>query len=523
MTVPFATPFLASEPRATSLLGDGFRRPDVWREEARARKTQRVAEPVLTALVAQQATLPRSETRDRNLRALATPGTIAVVTGQQTGLFMGPLYTFYKAATAIAWARAMERETGARCVPVFWLQTEDHDFAEIASCDVPPSLRLTLPDSGERCSIAHRALPAEIDALVAALADALAAQPFAAEILDPVRAAYVRGRGVAAAFAHLIAAVFADEGLVVFDPRCPEVARAAAPLYVAALERSKEIDSALERRGAELAAAGLREQVNVRAGSPLCFFHGDAPEGPRRRVQQEDAAAFRIDGGGAVSRAELLRAAREEPLRFSCSALLRPLLQDAIFPAVAYVGGPAELGYLAQVAPLYALFGVRPSLAVPRARFRIVDARTDAALRALGLSAAEAEAPRTSLIERLAAKRGESAEEIARRLLGDVPARIEACGADHPSVARAAERTRVSVEVAVGKFAAQLVRAFADEDKALADRIDRVHAALFPGGTPQERVHSLPFYAARYGLTHLKEVVLAAIHPAEATVEDLRP
>ena len=204
MKAPFAPPFLASEPRATALLSDGFRRKEAWRAEVQARREQRVAAEVLTALERQQRALGPSPARERNVEALSQAGTVAVVSGQQTGLFLGPLYTFYKAATAVVWARALEAETGARCVPVFWLQTEDHDFAEIASCEVPPALRLTLPDAGARCSVAHRTLPQEVDPLVAALSDALAAQPFAAEILEPLREAYVPGRPVAQAFAMLL-------------------------------------------------------------------------------------------------------------------------------------------------------------------------------------------------------------------------------------------------------------------------------------------------------------------------------
>src|SRR3954470_17420292 len=214
MKAPFAPPFLASEPRATALLFDGFRRREAWRAEVQARRNQPMAPEVLSALATQQRALPPSDRRGRNVELLSQRGTVAVVTGQQVGLFLGPLYTFYKAATAIVWARALEAETGARCVPVFWLQTEDHDFAEIASCHVPPELRLTLPDTGARCSVAHRTLPQEVELLVSALSDALAAQPFAAEILEPLRDAYVPGRPVAQAFAMLLGAVFAEEGLV---------------------------------------------------------------------------------------------------------------------------------------------------------------------------------------------------------------------------------------------------------------------------------------------------------------------
>ena len=90
----------------------------------------------ITALRAQAARLPASAAREANLQALAQPGTVVVVTGQQVGLFLGPLYSFYKAASAVIVARALQQETGVRCVPVFWLQSEDHDFEEIDHCDV---------------------------------------------------------------------------------------------------------------------------------------------------------------------------------------------------------------------------------------------------------------------------------------------------------------------------------------------------------------------------------------------------
>jgi len=192
-------------------------------------------------------------------------------------------------------------------------------------------------------------------------------------------------------------------------------------------------------------------------------------------------------------------------------------------PVVAYVGGPAELGYLAQVAPLYALLGIRPALAVPRARFRLVDARTDALLRALALSPAEVEVPREELIARLGRRGHEAPEELARRLLGGLPEALAESAKKHPSLARAAQRTQVSVETAVSRFAERHARALAEEDRTLLDRVDRVQASLFPGGVPQERVHSLPFYAAHFGLARLKAAVLGAIQPGEAVVKDLRP
>jgi bacillithiol biosynthesis cysteine-adding enzyme BshC len=502
MRAPFAPPFLAGEPTATALLDDGFRRPAAWLAEVRARADFRTAPAVLQAL--------RSfgPSGARNLAALSERGTVAVVTGQQAGLFLGPLYTFYKALSAIAFARAVERETGARCVPVFWLQSEDHDYAEIASCTAAPGVQLSVPADASSCSVAHRHLPAEISGLVARLEDLLAPLPHSAEVLALVREAYVPGRGPVAAFAELLGPVFAEEGLLLLDPRRDGIARLSVPLYETAVQRAEEIEAALLQRGAQLEAAGLAEQVQVRKGSPLVFFHGAAPEGPRQRVPLS-------------RKGELLDAARTAPLRLSSSALLRPLVQDALLPSVAYIGGPAELGYLAQCAPLYPLFGVRPALAAPRARFRLVDPRTAALLQALKLTPAEVETPRMELLAKLGSRTANPT--LSEQLLGELPRILAAAAARHPSLERAARRTRISVERATAKFVARHARLLAQEDETIESRVDRLRAALFPQGAPQERVDSLPFHAARHGLSALKELALARIHPGQATVEDLYP
>jgi uncharacterized protein YllA (UPF0747 family) len=192
---------------------------------------------------------------------------------------------------------------------------------------------------------------------------------------------------------------------------------------------------------------------------------------------------------------------------------------------VAYVGGPAEIGYLAQVAPLYALFGARPSIAAPRARFRLLDSRSAALLRSLSLTPAEVEVPRDQLLSRLGARMasGDSAGEIASGLLGELPARIAALAAGRPALARAAVRTQASVARAVTRFATRHARQIAEQDRTLGERADRLQQLLFPDGKPQERVHSLPFHAARHGLAQLKAAVIAAIAPGSGAVQDLSP
>ncbi|TMQ06373.1 MAG: bacillithiol biosynthesis cysteine-adding enzyme BshC, partial [Deltaproteobacteria bacterium] len=356
--------YLAGEVRALQPDDDPgvppFAPPALMRAVARSRRP--LAPEVHRVLVAQNARLPASPARDAHLEALRT-GAAAVVTGQQVGLFLGPLYTLYKAASAVVFARMLAARTGAPVVPVFWLQTEDHDLPEIASVTVPGragATTLAVPvDAGNRIAIAHCRLPPEIDgcldALAEALADGQAASPHAVAHVARLRRHYRPGARWADAFAGVLAELFAPEGLVMIDPREPALAAAVAPVHARALAEAGPIAAALVANDAELERAGFATAVHVRPGAPLSFFHPAGPLGPRVRLEPVPGRpggddAFAEVGGGAVhSRAELLAALAADPLRFSTSALLRPIAQDTLLPTAAYVGGPAEVGYFAQL------------------------------------------------------------------------------------------------------------------------------------------------------------------------------
>jgi bacillithiol biosynthesis cysteine-adding enzyme BshC len=501
---------------------------------------RRASPALVEVLREQQAHLPADSSRDASLAALARGDAAVVATGQQVGLFLGPLYAFYKAATAVAVARAIEAESGARTVPLFWLQTEDHDFAEIAACHVagrdhdgaPVTLALAPESSADaRVSVAHRRLGPEIAGLVDALADALGDGAARDEIVALVRAHYVPGRPLAQAFAGLLAAVFAGDGLLVLDPRDARVAALAAPIYARALADAAPVEAALRARGAALAAAGFDEQIPVRAACSLLFFHERDATGPRFRLQRASGAWTLAGTGATVDDAALERCLARDPLRFSTSALLRPLVQDTLLPTVAYVGGPAELSYFAQLGPLYALFGVPAPLVVPRARFRILDVATRRRLAQLGLSADDAAASRTKLLTRLATSRpGAPAAESLRRIVAErvapaVDDVTRAAVAADAGLARAATRTRATIDRALGRFVARYARDVSAHDGVTVARLDKIQNALVPNGVPQERLYGWPSPAARLGAAGLKRLVFErlAAAPFSTTLQDLTP
>lgn len=490
----------------------------------RARAVDRAARAldprVAAALTRQNARYTPSAAREANLAALGA-GAAAVVTGQQMGLFLGPLFTLYKAASAVAAARAAARECGRPVVPVFWLQTEDHDLAEIAACHVPsadgPPLALRLPAApADRVSIAHRQLSAEIDGCLAQLRAALAGLPHVAAHLDRLARHYRPGAGWSAAFAGVLAELFAGEGLVLIDARDAELAMLAAPIHRRALEHATEIAAALLAWGRTIEAAGYAPVVHVRAGAPLSFYHPAGASGPRYRLTPDAGAFAEVGGTGVHTQHELLAALERDPLCFSTSALLRPILQDTLLPTAMYVAGPAEVGYFAQLAPLYQAYDMTMPLVVPRARLGIVDAATARTLASLELEPGDASRSEEDLLGAAAARRGDTLA-LAPALLAAFDAalapmrpQIEAEG---PGLAAAVSKTRAAVEAAVARLARKYEAARRHRDADLVAAIRRMQAQLHPGGIPQERVYGVSYFAARYGERALLDSVLDTIAP----------
>jgi len=236
---------------------------------------------------------------------------------------------------------------------------------------------------------------------------------------------------------------------VMIDPREPTLAAAVAGVHARALAEAEPIAAALIAQAAELERAGFAPPVHVRPGAPLSFFHPGGPRGPRFRLDPAPGGGFAEVGGATIhSRAALFAELAADPMRFSTSALLRPIVQDALLPTAAYVGGPAEVAYFAQLPPLYRAFDRALPLVVPRARFRIVDERARRLLERLGLGAADAERPEAELRR----ERFDLRETLARHVAAG-RAQAERAGLslvleDGPALELSADRLRIEQVVA---------------------------------------------------------------------------
>ena len=524
MAQPFTPAWLADDPRATQLLPRRFAHA-AGRAAAVRQAADRRADPAVLAAVE-----VRSEAQRVHREALARAGSTCVVTGQQAGLFGGPLYTVHKAAAAIVNARALEQETGIPCVPVFWLQDEDHDFAEIASAHVLGAddrvATFTVeeaPGDADRSIFARTLGPSVVDALEG-LRDHLGDLPHAGGVLERLSQAYTPERSPSAAFAELVHDLFADHGLLVVDPAAlPGPAEA---FHLRAFEAAEAWSAVLEARSRALDQAGFRVQIHVRPAAPLSFVHPEGREGPRYRVEPTDEPGqLRLCGTPRT-----LPADRAASGPFSTSALLRPLLQDTWLPTAAYVGGPGEIAYFAQLPPLYEAAGVPMPLIVPRASFRVVDTVSRRLLGQLGLSPEALTQPSDALLAKVAAalpSGAPSPEQLEASLVQAVTEVLQGfqgpAGELDPGLAKSVRKTMSTMNGAATKLVERYRRTLSRHDEVTMDRLTRVQHRLAPHGAPAERVHSWPSVAARYGVAGYVQRVLDAVVPFDGTLRDLDP
>jgi bacillithiol biosynthesis cysteine-adding enzyme BshC len=435
---------------------------------------------------------------------LADARSVAVVTGQQAGLFGGPLFVLYKALGAILIAHHVETDLGLPAVPVFWIAADDHDFAEIRHCPVSDT-RGTVHELRYNPHEEPRGLPASqivLDESIGSLIDELAhVLEGAGErdfVVDRVRDAYRPGRPLSVAFARLIAALLPD--LVLLDAADPALKALATPLL-----RREILDGSPSTRlalatGERLLAAGYHQQVLIRPGFLNLFLLAD---GERRALAIEgDTIAIR----GTQQRMrpqELASLLDASPELFSPGAPLRPLVQDALLPTAAYVAGPAEIAYHAQIGDAYGHFGVpRPTL-LPRPGVTLIEPAQMRALEAEHLDVARLQGEADRILAEWTRETHPEVDEAfahARAAVRECMRRVEASlAALDPTLQAAANSAAGRALFPIDNLQEKALRVLKKRDQVRADRLRRTHEALFPGGSFQERGLGLVSMLARHG------------------------
>ncbi len=496
-------------------LTEFFRLPADALEDARAEARPDLDRRALTGALREYhrdlGTLDRSV--EEALARLAHPASRVVVTGQQAGALTGPAYSVHKGAGAAALARRLDRED-APVVAVYWVASQDHDAAEVAST--------TLLDHSERLHRLTLDLPAgipvgrvpwrpEMTAQVMALLDAFDAPArHVAAVRERITRATAAGGSYADVFARLIHGLLAAAGVVVLDPLHPALARLMAPTLAREVNNPLAASASIEDAAARLSAQGFTPQLRRPEGATNLFI--EEADGHRRLLRVE-GQNFTTETR-SYTRQQLLDELAADPSRLTPAAGLRPAVQDALLPTLAFVVGPGEIAYGAQLREVYRLHGLSQPLLWPRLSVTWLEPNVARMLERLGASAAEVQADPEGVLGRAVA-RERGAQALSAQRLEDLDAQLRAvvdeiAGLD-PTLVGAAQRTRARVTARVARLQAQATRALARQENDRSGQLTRLRAHLLPGGIPQEREMNFLTYLLKHGETPL--ALLLALEP----------
>jgi len=498
----YATDFSTVAPLFAGNPGDPAAWADTIRRVQRAPRDRERLAAILTAQLDERDAPAEARAAAAALRDQAA---VAVVTGQQAGAFGGPLYTVLKAITAIQLARRVHEQHGVPATAVFWVDAEDHDWDEVRTAQIldrnmaVAEVQLSdVPGAGEQ-PVATLALADDIGQSLDSLEGLLAPSEFTAEVMASLRRRYRPGVTVSTAFAGWIEDVLGRHGLVVFEAADPAAKPLVADLFARELENPCRTAKQAREAAALMESLGHEPQVEPAEDSVALFYL----DGSGRRAIKRQNDNFAI-GDTRRSAAELRQEAVNHPERFSPNVLLRPLVQDRLFPTVCYVAGPAELAYQAQLGGIYRQFGVEAPLLYSRASATVLDSGAARFLDRYQLPLEELHAQDESALNRLLESQLpptlERAIEDTGEQVADCTRRLKAAvvGID-PTLAGAVDTTLERMRDSLKSLHSKIIHATKRKDETLRRQFNRTRVLAFPDGHPQERALSVVFFVNRYG------------------------
>ncbi len=443
-----------------------------------------------------------------NIELLRKADTVAVVTGQQAGLFSGPLYTVYKALSAVRYAANLNAQ-GIRAVPVFWIATEDHDFDEVSAVNIIDNLDQVAtaeyrPASyNDGMSVGSVMLDDGIAGAIAEIFGRLPHTEFSHSARALAERSYHKGATFGHAFTSMLLQLFERHGLVIIDPLNEDLKRLAAPLYKLAIERSDDIMAAIRKRTADIESRGFHAQVLIDEDHVPLFWHDDT--GRRNALRKTGPDLFRAKANGReFNRADLVAIAEATPTRLSPGVMLRPVVQDYILPSIGYFGGAAEVAYFAQNGPAYEALGRPVTPIMHRQSFTMVESRHARALEKLGIGFTDLFEGRPAVALRTAERIHGSAaantfadvEEVVNTQLN----RLDRLLSDSdPSLATNLATRRRKIIYHIGALRQKALLAAIRRDETANRRIDSLFENLMPNGGLQERSLNVLVYINKYG------------------------
>ncbi len=447
-----------------------------------------------------------------HIHLLRRGDTVAVLTGQQAGFLSGPLYTIYKALSAVKMAEEL-RCRKINAVPVFWAATEDHDFAEVANAFVLNRTGgIEEIESGvsafvEGSPVGAIDLDSSVKDSISNLFESMPETGFSAEIRGFIENSWHTGTGFGTAFSRMLSRILSEHGIIFVDPMDERIKKLAAPIYSSAALKTSSIVEAVIARSTKLEADGFHAQVLVEPDYFPLFRHNDA--GSRRSLKRIADGRYRLSGEKTeFSLEQLAEAAENEPQKFSPGVMLRPVVQDFLFPAVCYFGGAAEIAYFAQNSEVYLILDRPVTPILHRQSFTIIEAKHRRIFSKYELSL-------NDLFDGF--------DTISRRIVEQYvnPGTTKLCAEAEENINTELNRldqnlSRVNVTLAenlatrrrkilyhIAALRKKFHRVQIEKDEAVNRQLRSAFEALMPSGGLQERTINVATFLNRYGLSFI--------------------
>lgn len=441
----------------------------------------------------------------QSIERLADDGSIAVVTGQQLTLLGGSLFTIYKILSAIHYAQKWEKQFNVPCIPVFWLADEDHDYEEISTLGLPlkdDHKKITLPnESGLEKRVAEIVLNSNFESFKKEVVESQFDTDFSDQLWRKLDSCYKPGKTIGEAFGALVLELFKDYGLILAGSADPSIKQHLTSVLTRSVETVDDQFESLKSKTDELISNGYHGQVHLQHSN--LFWIDD--KGNRIKLSYENNT-WSADGNGTKwTSEELIDEISETPERFSPNVFLRPILQNALLPGFAYIAGPGEISYHAQMKEFYKDFDQTIPVIMPRFSATMLESGIDRIFEKLPFDFSayneRIEDLESQFIEQSDSPDIESIFDHWKENIDDVSGNpIEEIKNIDPTLEGTSEKAKATFFTELDKLKGKVYRSVKDQEKTQLNRIRKIKTNLFPNGNLQEREVAFIYFMNKYGL-----------------------
>lgn len=512
---PFFWDYVAGNEKALQFYnGNPFREED-WARIVSQRFVQNRDRSSLAGILSRQNNLfGYNELQQRQIDRLKDSSTVVIITGQQAGIFSGPLYTIYKAITAIQLAQSLDKK-GIPCVPIFWMETNDHDFREIQTIglfnndNTPVQINYNDPEIIEGTPVGNIQISSRWGQFFHELRSVIRESEFTSDIFRLINETYQPGRKFGEAFAFFMQRLFAPYGLILFDPMDAAVSSLTKNLIHRILDTELQITAEVSEVTQQLLQQGYHAQVKIPEDSAHLFYNDNG-----RRLLLKRNSVWKY-GETSASEREIGELVDNFPERFSPTVLTRPIFQDYLFPTIGYVAGPSEIAYWAQIKPLYALLDISMPLVYPRASITLLEPKIAGLIEEYQLSMPQVLSGSEKLIREIMHRIvPESGEGTFNNFREDITTFCEQLFKMTEQVDKtlkgAVDTMREKTLFQVNKLQEKYDKALEKKHTNVVEQLKRITTHLLPQGKLQERELNICSFFFRHGIElipHLMQTI----------------